>query len=133
MIDPRELRIGNYVSANINDILRNIEIHAITTGGVSEYGGLKEPENPQSTYDRKWINIDDINPIPLTEDILLICGFRKLPYGEYRLEHFLYRLEHCSVQDLKYHETEVFYDDVSYLHELQNLFYALKTELNVQL
>lgn len=127
MIDPRELRIGNYVSANINDIVRNIEIHAITTCGVSEYGGLKEPENPQSTYERKWISVDAINPIPLTEDILLKCGFKpyKSHFAGHWYENFYFELANLRPDDdlwvvriFKHHMPGSY----KYLHQIQNLW-----------
>ena len=71
MINPKELRLGNYIYAELVDCPRRIVISAISSEGVSEYGSLAEPTNPQSTYERKWISIDDLKPIPLTEEILL--------------------------------------------------------------
>lgn len=133
MIDPRELRIGNYISYYIYD-QQNPYPDRIKSIYFDDESKEYRLEMESGRFSLRHLTIQEIKPIPLTEDILLKCGFRKLPYGEYRLEHFLYRLEHRSIQDLKYHETEVFYDDVSYLHDLQNFFYDLtKTELNVQL
>ncbi|MBD9177599.1 MAG: hypothetical protein EGP82_00200 [Odoribacter splanchnicus] len=120
MINPKELRLGNYIYAELVDCPRRIVISAISSGGVSEYGSLAEPTNPQSTYERKWISIDDLKPIPLTEEILLKSGFEKHKFGIVTYYHPLFELDNnFRIKGIDYNRK------IEYLHELQNIFYDL--------
>jgi len=127
-IKPTDLMIGNYVR----------DIH-------SEYGFFKVLELRKDIV--KYGNLfkakyDDLRPIPLTEDILLKCGFEKHRKG-YSLnvggESFDYYINGKFV--IWYHKYkgysldtisksgDVFYNS---LHQLQNLFKVLVgNDLNV--
>ena len=135
MIEPRELRIGNYVSFTSDSESEPWEVVGISPYGSSfvirgeKYVG-GECLCIYDLYDR-------INPIPLTEDILMKCGMKIVDAGDYKTtcikcgvlilfadsSNNFTTLEDCSNQYC-----------ISYLHDFQNLFYDLtKTELNVQL
>lgn len=112
-----ELRIGNYIN-NYNKVL------SITDGGLVCTGlsiiGVVIIENPK--------------PIPLTEQILLKCGFKLYHSGSYCIDLFNEN-EYLAI-DVKYNKGFVYIiiDDNSlkvnleYLHQLQNLYFALTNE-----
>lgn len=143
MIHTRELRIGNYVSILDRG---KIEPHYITTKITQILHNEVKTE-----YHKYTDSCLCINPVPLTEDILLKCGFEKghsmdlicddcftMPIltPDMLVDVFKNKSENswyvhiddeacCSVGYAK---------DIQYLHEFQNIFCNLtKTELNVQL
>lgn len=100
MIQANELRIGNWVYSLILE------------------------ENAQITSINSSIK-DLLNPIELTEEILLKCGFKHKGGGFYI--HCKSLIELCNVSDKFF---VVGFKDVSlgniyYLHQLQNLYFAL--------
>jgi hypothetical protein len=65
------------------------------------------------------------NPIPLTEEWLLKFGFEKYDTNKYSINHFYIR----KIGDE--FETEVgecLYKTIDYVHQLQNLYFALTDE-----
>jgi hypothetical protein len=117
MIDARELRIGNWVDDS-KGILYQIE---------------------KSDFEFKNFNIT--TPIPLTTEILVKCGF----YSKYKSVHMQWNIGgfylHQKSDENDAHELipeeQVFYYEfmyeIKYLHQLQNLYYALTgIELNYQ-
>lgn len=113
MIQANELRIGNWVYQNQrNDFVR------IDGGDIW---------NIQSNI----ITEKDIKPIPLTPEILEKAGFKEsLISKDYIYKGFmmLHKTEGymCSPFD--------FMKKVTYVHELQNLYFALTgEELNIEL
>jgi len=80
--------------------------------------------------DKKW----QAEPIPLTEEIILKCGFEieEGRFGnEYHLDDFiLYTSEQLSICFC----WDNFIKDIKHLHQLQNLYFALTgQELDVKL
>lgn len=82
-------------------------------------------------------NIGDylpFKPIPLTEEILLKCGFRKSKSGMYLFDKFSFDLS-----DFEFGvESDYYYltisENLKYLHQLQNLYFALTgQELEINL
>lgn len=115
MVKANELRIGNYVKTDTDTIvpIRGGGINAIETNQLS------------------------VKPIPLTPEILEKCGFVKHGHawnnGQGNSLHYCAE-DHC-LQIAVFGPTFVpIAFDVYYLHQLQNLYYALTgEELNVQL
>ena len=72
--------------------------------------------------------IETYKPIPLTEDILLKCGFKKEPIDVYSLNGIDLCVSDNSVEFFAGRiETNIYY-----LHQLQNLYFALTgEELNI--
>ena len=133
MINPRELRIGNWLR-DYYGIFRRVEYVGETVGLGNDMGGTDK-------YQHKPIfskDLNDIHPIPLTESILIACGFKKRTYNyEYLFEEhsqmwFKYysklgawQLEVDTSHEGGY-ETDI--ATIKSLHQLQNLFYCLTGE-----
>jgi hypothetical protein len=134
MIKAEELRIGNTVLGATGEhqqvayITECVGLHN-NIGGTDKY-----QKDPIFSYD-----INDLQPIPLTGQILEQYGFKntsytkenyigfKLMLDEYRFLHIdrLNKTFVCLIND------DVTLNRMHYLHELQNLYYALTgTELN---
>lgn len=89
--------------------------------------------------------IENFDPIPLTEEILLKCGFFKCEdfdeggLIDYRYELHLFNgsisfTSNWNTEDCIYVNLNQCGADVFYLHQLQNLYFALTgEELNVKL
>ena len=76
MVDVRELKIGNYV------YLQNSKTpYKITEIGYSEIEYPKYEASGISSEAVFRIYVENLNPIPLTEELLLKCGFEKHKWG----------------------------------------------------
>lgn len=123
MITAKELRLGSFISpANGEKDSYSIVVGLQANGNVnfissiSEYtGSTKKP-----------------NPIPLTEEWLLKFGFVDLPFSDpdnvdYGLGMFYIQF-HKEVDDFICLNTSPDFIQVKYVHELQNLYFALTGE-----
>lgn len=124
MIDPKELRIGNFVLVDGRITL----VESITKTGINFTTFQGE------SY---WeIEFKDIEPIPLTSKILTEWyGFEKVD-NHFRFENW-FRLKTEKDYWVYFIETDFGNDEddistLKHLHELQNLFFALtKKELEI--
>lgn len=118
-IKAGDIMIGNYVMfENTTHIVTEISETLVATRWIKG-------------NDKYIHELSDLRPIPLTEDILLKCGFIENYRSEYTviLEHS----EHCSFEwKMKKAECRfcIWYKNMSipnviYLHQLQNLFKSL--------
>ncbi|MGB0881450.1 MAG: hypothetical protein ACPGSO_00745 [Vicingaceae bacterium] len=118
MIDIKELRIGNLVNLTKGDgCYRPYELDA--------YDIYKLSEN----------NFEDIEPIPLTEEILLKCGFKELEIKPSDGIRARYKKKNTT---LEISNSGYFYSSLTKfdgLHDLQNKYYYdnCKTELKIEL
>lgn len=124
-MEATELRIGNYLLYN-SDIKKVSSIHNDNTirfkDGSSSIGCF-------------IIKNKNIKPIPLTEEILLKCGFEKQMAWTFSVDliggiRFVYYLgeKGWSLNNKNYSD----FPNLKYLHQLQNLIYAITgEELNV--
>lgn len=136
MILANELRIGNYASAHGKEIIKCV--------GLDEHFFYYMFDSCiKSSY-----YLSDIESIPLTPEILEKAGFEetyadnayKLPFNKYSLHSIVITLAKENIVTIldEYtgkEQTTVFADAIcQYLHQLQNLYFALTgEELNVQL
>lgn len=120
IMEAKELRIGNYVYYQ-----GNVEkCFSLRNSGVDFYRG--KTKNGIITQGYVY---DAIQPIPLTEEILLKCGFIRrwnapamlINYGE---------LQSVFTINIVKNEFYFTYGDlqVKHLHQLQNLYFALTNE-----
>lgn len=109
-MEIKELRIGNWV---INNYLKpDYETNKDPIGWnyyKIECGGDIE-------------DYEDYEPIPLTEEILLKCGFEKLGLIKYELNGVVLNIKWSS------YFIHRFDTEIKHLHQLQNLYFALKGE-----
>lgn len=110
-MEAKELRIGNLV------------LHKEIVYTVLEISD----EWLQLTNDQLNTRISDVKPIPLTEEWLLNLGFKK--NGEwYKIDNFYIDSTNynCGIENPKniYNRLKC----VGYVHQLQNLYFALKGE-----
>lgn len=120
MIQARELRIGNLVF--IHDEVDSIcEIGQANNGYCNNNG---------------YFNFDKgaIEPIPLTKELLLKCGFEDTTggWGGSQGCDYYYKKGNFEIQtydsDIFWHLKGAFEIKIKYLHQLQNLYFALKNE-----
>ena len=93
---------------------------------------------------KKSHNVPDcfIKPIPLTEDILLKCGFKRVPKNLYvdNIKDLRTAVTYLKGSIIWNESTRIVWvgnialDNIKYLHELQNLYFAITgEELEVKL
>lgn len=128
MIQPNELRIGNWVYDSFNDVIVKV-IGIRLENVICEWGHLKGEYK---------CNYEYLEPIPLTEGLLAKCMF-----SEYEFEDdiFLHDEEDVCVQKsykeyypYSFENSDTIGTPIRYLHQLQNLFFALTgKELEIKL
>lgn len=121
-----ELRVGNHLF-KYGEVVKIVEIGIKHKGDTNYY---LRSENDNCGY---WI--DQFNPIPLTEEILLKCCFEKTIVNT-MIKAWLNFSFYLTIRD----DGELFYEwkggniQVKYLHQLQNLYFALTNkELEINL
>jgi hypothetical protein len=124
MIDAKELRIGNLIYDAFDDVLPVDYIYKDVIGLLNGAGGTdKYQDNPIISGD-----INDLKPIPLTEEWLTKFGFEydkenelyfKKPPGENRSDFILF-------------DYEFYFDwcntELKHVHRLQNLWFERYNE-----
>jgi hypothetical protein len=134
MINANELRIGNWVKHLPNWSYRNDE---------SKEFYFQWDDSDWYKIGESCISLSDIEPILLTEEILLKCGFQHHKYAndesffemQISKDIFLnYSPFHCRYILRKQWYGNIYNGNIEHLHQLQNLYFALtKTELEVNL
>jgi len=121
MIDPKQLRIGNYVQWGA-EITSHTKVMTI---GLTMVSATLSRGNTVSLIPLKF---DDLEPIPLTQELLKRCGF--FPdeddmcfYWEKNGEIIEESLNHPPVFRHESHQRPI-----TTLHQLQNLYFALTDE-----
>lgn len=117
-----EIRIGNLIFDNLNRVVRISEVR------------LEHLVFYLSNGNKIKHTLNSFKPIPLTEDILLKCGVwnntdLRLPNAPI---YFLKHPKNNGEYILFFHSFSL--GNTKYLHELQNLYFALtNTELEINL
>lgn len=110
MIQANELRIDNWIYLN-NCAKKIIWVKYNSTCVMNEY--------PSAI-----VALDRIKPIPLTEEIIIKCGFERSEYNDYRHPVLIGTLTlYKGVAEL--HISDLYSAWVNNLHQLQNLYFAL--------
>lgn len=128
MISPQELRIGNNFSHTNENGTFNLQVEEIrSTGVITLWNG------------GSWfVSFDKLDPIPLTEYILLKCGFGGVGFYENVYQKNNCRL-HLGIKNSKdifvYHQENNHLElEIIGLHQLQNIYFSLVgKELEVKL
>jgi hypothetical protein len=118
-IEAGELRIGNWIQNqfNVKYIVKNI--YNTEMIGVG---------NPNNEYDDHEPELNFITGTPLNEDILLKCGFKLATDEHIYVLHDTIELTQTDYGNSVYFMGNYLVSDVKYLHQLQNLYFALTNQ-----
>jgi hypothetical protein len=120
-----ELRIGNLVYYGRHIVpIKSIHIESVFKDSVNVY--IEINENLQNYI----VDIDEIKPIPLTEEWLLKFGFKKDLGNDLYLDStstsfFIWENNRVELLDNK---NNICISHCDYVHQLQNLYFALTRE-----
>ncbi|MEO3210392.1 hypothetical protein [Parabacteroides distasonis] len=127
MIDIKSLRLNNVVQ--VYDWYKDKKyklFHVISIDRDSEYINLSDRAIKTS------IPYKEIEPVPLTEDILLKYGFKKdrnsFCIGDWDCDFTLRHYSNEVFYMVNVSESQLFGPEIKYLHQLQNLYYALENK-----
>lgn len=118
MITANELRIGNWIHNPIQGI--NFQVDLATIGNVMRDNDKRNKVPDYSLY----------KPIPITEEIILKCGFDKNSYYYiHKKTYFIFTfgLGLCYINIDSMFES-FSRDETKHLHQLQNLYFAITGE-----
>lgn len=127
-MEVAELRIGNWF--NVKPIHNRNELTPIKIKDIHQ----RHCDNEYSINGFVWgsgdwvaYNLEDLQPVTLTAEILLKCGFKEVD------DTYIYHIdEFMSIVWFK--DTKQFNYNIQHLHELQNLIFALtKEQLKIEL
>lgn len=128
-MEANELRIGNYIKDRGGKIWQidhweyadKVSAKSNVMGYFDDEKTLPTMSHPLTEY------VEFLQPIPLTEDILLKCGFEKMPVDSFIKNDV--ELSFCDGRDYAFF-CKAPYSKLNFLHQLQNLYFALtNTEL----
>lgn len=123
-MEANELRIGNYVMASYGDDNFKVEkVTAVLNYGINQY------------YDGAEFMLDYIKPIPLTEELLVKMGgmtTNDSTWLDFIISSHTPFVSYNHADKCFYFHTAALEDKFSfkvlYLHQLQNLYFALTGE-----
>jgi hypothetical protein len=118
MINANELRIGNLVYRDSWNDSRSIDI-------ITGYDFWHSQRLDRVESQVEW---GSLSVIPLTEEILLKCGFEKLGGDNYSIGRISLGLNYNISIDIDYVPIHCLNGKIKYLHQLQNLYFALTNE-----
>lgn len=117
MIEAKQLRIGNWVNFDNRNWLINSVTKDFPYLETIEFGfGIVEYRN--------------IEPIPLTPEILEKCGFDPTSKGFFKHPNW-YNVSLKYIRgtySLRFNFTDIVATNIDYVHQLQNLYFALTGE-----
>ena len=119
----QEFRIGNYVTLK-GYAYDEIDTHNEITGITDEH-----PFVDTIVFD--YLDYDEIEPIPLTEEWLLKFGFEfNVLTNRYELDDWRFDITKPANYDglLLCEGSTAITDRIKYVHQLQNLYFALTGE-----
>jgi hypothetical protein len=124
MLKANELRIGNLIIGLYEDDCENVLTEICTVLGVDSVG-FSENKIWVETEKSKVEKFDSFEGIPITEEWLLKLGFKfvKSLMGYYKGGHEVALFKSGVIEFHPFEKENYIY--IKYIHELQNLFFAL--------
>ena len=130
MIDPKELRIGNLVSTNVDTgtiIMPTgfpFIVYTIGFSGCEILNDLSKPWAQQEPFPAKYNRLE---PIPITPEWLERLGFKSDQFFDdtrpiFYLGDFYIDWDTLQPQDCGFDIAKI---KIKYIHQLQNLYHAL--------
>jgi hypothetical protein len=126
MLDPRELRIGNLLLIGG----RETEIIAIDKEGLNGYAG--HDREMLYEHDFRYDDQHKVQPIPLAEEWLVKFGFENLESKTLFTKKFnvarVFSIVQHGYTGVFTYPTQNGVTIIQYVHQLQNLYFALTGE-----
>jgi hypothetical protein len=135
---PQDLRIGNYISyENTTHIVSGIINNKIYSWWVKDGKPVIEYEQKDiggAQVENPYIDVvSRYEPIPLTEELLLKVGFKTDSFNNYFKQNLAIDFETLYISVFENEDWVEITITCEYLHQLQNLYYALtKEELTIK-
>lgn len=139
MVKANELKIGNLVqltAKEINKYLTKKPVKYQEVENIYDFGINISP-GYEGTADAEF-DMDGIEGIPLTPEILIKAGFKKV--GRYAIgggSYHIYqkgKIEFLMIKDPGEYTLAFYETIIKHVHQLQNLYFALTgTELEIKL
>lgn len=122
-MDARELRIGNLLKDKAGKVFG---VENVSEYGLNGYSWSDTYYGTQSGGHEFTYNLEDVSPIPLTEEWLTKFGFNKDGDTKDLLFDYAICLER-RINDLFLVQVDWPHKkkEIKYVHQLQNLFFAL--------
>jgi hypothetical protein len=115
MLEGKDLRVGNYVLVYGTDVFK--------CAGIDERMFYTYRDDGQ----REGYSLAAVSPIPLTTEILEKCGFERDTVTKTEVYRFP-KLSLMRGLDNEYRFFDIKSAPIKYLHQLQNLYFALTGE-----
>lgn len=136
MIQAKDLRLGNKVLNVTGEVITVQQIlqHTVVYNNYLQVGKEKAALYSSSvlSYTAKVVEVIEeaeylnLSPIPLTSEILESCGFRNFKRDEWILSFDRSHADfEFTAEGLKMREPAAFKRPIKYLHQLQNVVFAL--------
>ena len=124
-MEAKELRIGNLVNYGVNVCpIKSIHTESVLKNEASVYIELNQKLN------HYCVKLDEIQPIPLTEEWLVKFGFNEINFSYYfeNIELYFQRSYQSYFFKFGFEPNEKKAIQIKYVHQLQNLYFALTGE-----
>jgi hypothetical protein len=125
-MEVKDLRIGNWIEQGV--------VHSVGhSSGHSGYLGVYVLKDQYSSGPSSFVRYADLRPIPLTEEWLLRFGFVKQQdhiwtfptNSSLRLWGFSWNVQQWSYNRMGDGWDDIISPNIEYVHQLQNLYFAL--------
>ena len=120
MIQANELRLNNYLHLDggiyqVNEIYNRLQCVELKR---------KNQSNPNlNEYEECDLDYENLEPIEIKEDILFLLGFVDKGFGDWRKNRL-----YISRESKNHFVTNGFIIEIQFLHQLQNLYFAIHGE-----